>query len=198
MAGDRYPRAVRLLKGELQNVPNHRTISSIVLVVCSTALSYSASFVAFCRIPLSSFVIVPARRPLHLCFNRETTALCHKKREFSFGHFANQTREFLLAMGLHKAVSLLGHPLLLSVLIAAAIAQVCVLAFIRIGSFLFPIRNQVTFQWSILRYRQHRELPHVCMVTDSILVEPTPHLAYHTASLSQWCLQTFIGGEIRL
>jgi uncharacterized protein YoxC len=36
------------------------------------------------------------------------------------------------------------------------------------------------------------------MVTDSILAEPTPHLAYHTASLSQWCLQTFIGGEIRL
>jgi hypothetical protein len=116
MAGDRYPGADRLSKGELQNVPHHRRISSIVLVLCSTALSYSASFVASCCIPLSSFVIVPARRPLHLCFRmRNQCFYSTKTKEIVSWSFANQILEFFLAMGLHKAVSLLGHPFLLPV-----------------------------------------------------------------------------------
>ena len=93
MAGDRYARAVRLSKGELQNVPNHRTISSIVLVLCSTALSYSASFVAFCCIPLSSFVIVPGRRPLHLCFEPWNHCIMpQKKRVFLWSFCQSNTR----------------------------------------------------------------------------------------------------------
>jgi hypothetical protein len=138
MAGDRYPGAVRLSKGELHNVPHHRTISSIVLVFCSTALSYSASFVASCCIPLSSFVIVPARRPLHLCFRmRNQCFYSTKTKRDSFLVICQSNTRVFSSNGASQGSVPTRSPLSSSrPMIAAAIAQVCVLAFIRIGSFL--------------------------------------------------------------